>query len=493
MNDSGISENQNVFAGGIMTGSALLRDNAPAREERAPEASRSAPKNVTVTRPSKETLRLRLYLVLAAVDSVGLFAAFAFANLLWVGEPLHAHGMDLFVLALPLFLGLALNSRAYSIDVLNQPRLGMQRASRALILAVALVIGAIFYLKVSANFSRMVMALGTIGALASISSARWLIGRYIGRRMGWSFTNELLFVDQVPVLPTRGEIVIFADKEELSPTTDNPLLLDRIGRLLKNCDRVVLACPPERRAAWAAMMKGIDVSVEILSPELDHMGALDMGRYGERSTLLVSRGPLGLRDRAMKRAFDLALTVPALVLLLPLFGAIALAIKLDSKGPVFFRQPRMGQGSRIFNVLKFRTMHVEASDRGGAVSTRRDDSRVTLVGKFLRATSLDELPQLFNVLMDDMSIVGPRPHALGSTAEDDLFWEIEDRYWERHVVKPGITGLAQVRGFRGATFQRSDLTNRLQADLEYLSGWSIWRDIGIVAATLKVLKHKNAF
>ena len=129
----------------------------------------------------------------------------------------------------------------------------------------------------------------------------------------------------------------------------------------------------------------------------------------------------------------------------------------------------------------------------GARSTGRHDDRVTRVGRFIRAHSLDELPQLFNVLRGEMSIVGPRPHALGSRAEDKLFWDIDTSYWHRHAVKPGLTGLAQVRGYRGATETVSDLSNRLQADLEYLSGWSLWRDIAIIFATFRVLIHRNAY
>ena len=115
------------------------------------------------------------------------------------------------------------------------------------------------------------------------------------------------------------------------------------------------------------------------------------------------------------------------------------------------------------------------------------------MGRFIRRTSIDELPQLINVIEGKMSLVGPRPHALGSQAGDKLFWEVDRRYWLRHALKPGLTGLAQVRGLRGATAQESDLADRLGADLEYLNGWSLWRDMRIIAATLGVLVHDRAF
>jgi lipopolysaccharide/colanic/teichoic acid biosynthesis glycosyltransferase len=156
-------------------------------------------------------------------------------------------------------------------------------------------------------------------------------------------------------------------------------------------------------------------------------------------------------------------------------------------------QQRIGRSNQLFNILKFRSMRVEACDAEGNRSTERDDDRITRVGAFIRRTSIDELPQLINVLRGDMSLVGPRPHALGSLAGDKLFWEINEQYWVRHALKPGITGLAQIRGYRGATMQREDLENRLSADLEYVHGWRLWRDISILFYTAKVLIHRNAF
>ena len=185
--------------------------------------------------------------------------------------------------------------------------------------------------------------------------------------------------------------------------------------------------------------------------------------------------------------------MPVLPLLLPLLAAIALVVKLDSPGPAFFRQERIGLGNRKFHILKFRTMRVESCDANGDQSTSRADDRITRVGSFLRRSSLDEIPQFLNVLTGSMSIVGPRPHAMGSRAENALFWDIDDRYWHRHSVKPGLTGLAQVRGYRGATEIRSDLTNRLQSDLEYIEEWSLPTDVRIIFQTFSVLLHKNAF
>jgi lipopolysaccharide/colanic/teichoic acid biosynthesis glycosyltransferase len=223
------------------------------------------------------------------------------------------------------------------------------------------------------------------------------------------------------------------------------------------------------------------------------LGALGLEAFGGCSTLVVAAGPLGLIDRMLKRSLDIVLIVLAMPIALIAMAAVAVAIRLDSPGPILFVQQRVGLGNRLFNLYKFRSMYVDQLDGAGLRSTGRTDRRITRVGRFIRRTSLDELPQLFNVLSGAMSIVGPRPHALGSRAEDQYFWDIDIGYWHRHAVKPGLTGLAQVRGFRGATEKAVDLKNRLQADLEYLSGWTIWRDVRIIFATFRVLVHRNAF
>lgn len=208
---------------------------------------------------------------------------------------------------------------------------------------------------------------------------------------------------------------------------------------------------------------------------------------------MVSTGPLGLRARILKRAFDVVIAGGALLALSPLLIAVAIAIKLEDGGPVLFVQRRLGRGNQFFDMFKFRSMRHDKLDHNGERSAARDDDRVTRIGAFIRRTSIDELPQIINVLKGDMSIVGPRPHALGSRANNKFFWEVDSKYWQRHCLKPGLTGLAQVRGHRGATEQEKDLTDRLQSDLEYIAGWSLRRDISIVLRTVMVLKHDNAY
>ncbi|MBV8398387.1 MAG: sugar transferase [Acetobacteraceae bacterium] len=195
-----------------------------------------------------------------------------------------------------------------------------------------------------------------------------------------------------------------------------------------------------------------------------------------------------------KRFLDVALAA----LILALFGGpmllIALAIRLDSPGPALFRQIRIGLNNHEFVMLKFRTMRAQPNESGTIVQASRGDARVTRVGALLRRTSLDELPQLFNVLCGQMSLVGPRPHAPGTRAGGRPFEEVTTRYAARHRVKPGLTGLAQVRGLRGETDTEDKLIWRLESDLEYIENWSLWQDLLILARTLfSVARMTNAY
>jgi exopolysaccharide biosynthesis polyprenyl glycosylphosphotransferase len=442
---------------------------------------------------SKQALRLRLYAALVAADICCLIAAFLLANLARFGNPFQSAGLSLLAVILPVFLIAGFNVGAYGIEVLQKPRLGTLRSVLALSCAVCLVLLAAFFLKVSADFSRIVLALGTMGSVVLIVLTRYVFGLRALRRLGNNPLSEVVITDGVSFRKNDEAWHVDAAAAGLAPDLHDPSMLDRLGTLLRGVDRVLVTCPPERRAVWALALKGANVQGEVLAPELDEIAPIGIGRFGGRATLAVSCGPLDLRNRALKRLLDLAICVPVLIFLTPLMLATCLAIRLEDGGPVFFLQKRLGRGNRLFWMVKYRSMRADLSDHAGHQSACRDDQRVTRVGQFIRSTSIDELPQLFNVLRGDMSLVGPRPHALGSLAGSQLFWEVDHRYWHRHATKPGMTGLAQVRGFRGATHEGSDLTNRLVADLEYLSGWSIWRDVAILFRTFRVVVHKNAY
>ena len=204
--------------------------------------------------------------------------------------------------------------------------------------------------------------------------------------------------------------------------------------------------------------------------------------------------PISGWSQFLKAAEDRIGAALMLLLVAPIMVMIALAIKLDSPGPVFFKQPRVGFNSRLFNVLKFRTMHHAMRDEHCAIQTTRGDPRVTRVGRFLRRTSLDELPQLINILRGEMSIVGPRPHALSTKAEGQLFEEVVDKYAARHRVKPGLTGWAQVKGWRGETDTIEKIRKRVEHDLYYIENWSIMFDVVIIVRTvLLVFRDQKAY
>ena len=442
---------------------------------------------------SKEALRLRLYVTLFVADLLCISMAFLAVGALRLGAPLGDQALRTLAIVLPIFIAVAVNNGAYSLASLQQPSRGAAKGVTALVYATAVAIGLLFSFKVSTDFSRIIFAAGTLLAIGTLICARVVVGSRIGRKHLWTFANHLTLIDGMSWDSKPGQHVMFADQLGLDVETEDPLLLHRLNQLLEHCDRVVVACPPERRRAWTKALRSTAIDVEITMPELTRLRATALSTAGGETTLLVSSGPLSLRDRMLKRVLDLGIASLALLFLAPLMLLLALAIKLESPGPVLFRQPRFGRNNRMFGLLKFRSMRIDCGDALGICSTGRDDQRLTRLGKFIRCTSLDELPQLFNVMSGPMSIVGPRPHAVGSTAEDALFWQIDGRYFDRHAIKPGITGLAQIRGLRGATNQRDDLTNRLRADLEYLFGWTVWRDFKIIAATFGVLVHEKAY
>jgi len=211
---------------------------------------------------------------------------------------------------------------------------------------------------------------------------------------------------------------------------------------------------------------------------------------GQFPTVEISTQPFSLFDRFLKRTFDLAIAIPAVVFFSPLLLLVAIAIKLDSRGSVLFRQIRHGLNNEPIEVLKFRTMKL-ATLTETFRQTKKDDPRITRVGRLIRKTNIDELPQLFNVLRGDMSIVGPRPHA---TVHNDMFASQIKMIYRRHNVKPGITGWAQVNGFRGAAETCEKMQKRIEYDLYYLDHWSIFFDIRILLMTVLSKKaYQNAF
>lgn len=206
--------------------------------------------------------------------------------------------------------------------------------------------------------------------------------------------------------------------------------------------------------------------------------------------LTLSETPLTGTRWVVKWLEDTVLASIILVLIAPVLLLVALAIRLDSPGPVFFRQERMGWNGKPFRIWKFRSMYVHPVEQGVVRQATRDDPRITRVGAFIRRTSLDELPQIFNVLRGEMSLVGPRPHAV---QHDHEYAERIQQYFARHNIKPGITGLAQVRGYRGETRDVDMMVQRVQSDIEYINNWSLWLDLSILVRTFTAFTGKNAY
>jgi undecaprenyl-phosphate galactose phosphotransferase/putative colanic acid biosynthesis UDP-glucose lipid carrier transferase len=261
-----------------------------------------------------------------------------------------------------------------------------------------------------------------------------------------------------------------------------------------NCREVLLALPwgdVGRIEFIRDQIKTLPVAARLL-PDM-HVRSLTNYTSSARQRVLaidIQRAPLSGAQRFVKRVMDIVVASLALIFFLPIMALTAIAIKLDSPGPVIFRQNRKGFNGRQFVIFKFRTMTVQENGPAVAQATR-DDPRVTAIGRLLRSASIDELPQLLNVLKGDMSLIGPRPHAL---AHDNYFENILGDYAFRHHVKPGITGWAQCNGARGATPSIEHISERVKLDLWYINNWSPWLDIQILIRTFfEVLRKRNAY
>lgn len=276
--------------------------------------------------------------------------------------------------------------------------------------------------------------------------------------------------------------------------------IDELAAAAQDCgiDRVIITLPitAGRRIRHLAktlypLPLEIDVGVDAIRGDI----SFRRGSWVAGSLLLeLYDRPLADWRQVLKACEDKLLALIIMIAILPWLALIAVAIKFDSRGPVLFRQKRYGFTGKIFEVFKFRTMYADKADPLGEQLTLRNDPRITRVGRLLRRTSLDELPQIFNVLRGEMSLVGPRPHPLSAKAANVRYHEAIDHYALRHRVKPGMTGWAQVNGWRGETETLVQLQKRVEHDLFYIEHWSLWLDLQILARTVGCFfPTKNAF
>jgi exopolysaccharide biosynthesis polyprenyl glycosylphosphotransferase len=224
------------------------------------------------------------------------------------------------------------------------------------------------------------------------------------------------------------------------------------------------------------------------------LGAVQTSHIGGHTFLNVIDRPLRDWRWIAKSIEDRILSSLILAMISPVMLAIALLIRLDSRGPALFRQKRYGFNNELIEVLKFRSMYIDQTDANASKLVTKGDPRVTRVGRLIRKTSLDELPQLINVLKGELSLVGPRPHALQAKAADRLYHEVVDGYFARHRVKPGITGWAQINGWRGETDTSEKIQRRVEHDLYYIDNWSVFLDLYILLKTpFALLRGDNAY
>lgn len=439
---------------------------------------------------------VRALLVVGAVlaDAAAIFVATLSAAMVRYDDLEQSHIAEFFLIFTPIYILSNIALHGYNLRNLESFGKSSFNAISSLFIAASFSFAAAYALKAGDQFSRLEAGFAISFAFFYVGIVRASGAVVMKRLESVIAARTIILHDDDSVVPPGGASAIDVRNKDWDNATADPLKLDEIYGELSKGDRVVLMFrEAESRIAWGRLVRMIGIDGELYSPELAAVQPLGLDDLHGVPTLVISRGPLTLGERLLKRGFDIAVVLLLAPVVVPVVAVLMVLIRFESPGSPLFRQPRVGRNNAIYHCCKLRSMRAETLDHGGARSTTPDDDRITRIGRFIRATSLDELPQLWNVLKGEMSLVGPRPHALGSTAEGELFWDVVPNYWSRHAMKPGVTGLAQVRGLRGSTRSRADIEARVAADLEYINAWSIWRDIAILFMTARVLMHRNAF
>lgn len=397
---------------------------------------------------------------------------------------------------------------AYAFNRLNTFDGQMRSIATGLAISAFVLLGIAYLIKISSIYSR-----GWVLVWFGLNFFILAIGRYLINWIILRWISYGIFARNI-VIYGSGEISqkliesfgsdffrtrvcgVFDDVDRNE--SSRVLIAGGLSQLLTFCqtnlvDEVLIALPLKEERRIASLVRELSILPIDIRLCADMIGfsvrPKGVAYHGKVSVLELERRPLDGWGPVLKTIEDRIIAAAMMVVLVPLFLSVALAIKLDTPGPVFFRQKRHGFNHNIFMVWKFRTMIVQ-EDGSAVVQAKRDDERVTRVGRWLRRTSLDEFPQLFNVLSGEMSLVGPRPHAI---AHNKYYSSLLGTYASRHKVKPGITGWAQVNGFRGETDTLEKMARRVEYDLEYIQSWSFWFDIKILLLTPFSLFSKNAF
>jgi Undecaprenyl-phosphate glucose phosphotransferase len=426
-------------------------------------------------------------------------------------------------LAIPLIALLAIillqASESYDIAAFRSPFKQLPRLLAAWTMVFLLAFAVVFFLKLEGTFSRVFMATWFIAGIGFIFLARilfsWRIRSLTRRGLldrrtaivgGGEAAEQMIRALKADSQSDLRIVGVFDDRwDERSPDVligypklggvDDLVEYARHARL----DLVIFTLPITAEDRLLHMLKKlwilpIDIRLAAHTQKL-RFRPRNYSYIGGLPVFDMADKPIADWDVVLKYLFDKIVGSMMLVLLLPVMFAVAIAVKLTSKGPVLFRQKRYGFNNELIEIYKFRSMFVEATDANASRLVTKGDPRVTPVGRFIRKASLDELPQLFNVVFQgNLSIVGPRPHAVHAKAENRLYDQVVDGYFARHRVKPGITGWAQVNGWRGETDTQEKIQRRVDYDLQYIENWTLWSDIAILAMTpFSLMKTENAY
>jgi polysaccharide biosynthesis protein PslA len=457
---------------------------------------------------------VKLFDVLA-ICGAGVLSCWAYS--LWVGTEIADRGQYALgeTLAALLFVALCQYRRGYALNRLTELTGQLRTIARTLVCAGGLLAGACFLLKISADFSRgwallwiattgLVLAMGRVGI--SLAVRRLIHAGYLRRRRA-VIGEEAALGPLLAALRDGSEepaeivrVFSYARGAQLMKAGSMPGDEEALVTALRSLpvDEIIVACPEGRGDSLKPLidrLKVLPADIRLTLPQIARqLPVRGTSMAGSVPLIDVAVHPIKHWHVLLKSALDRGLALVLTLLLSPLLLILALLIKLDSRGPLFFVQERFGFNNNVIRVIKFRTMYVERADPSGALHTVRGDRRITRIGRRLRAHSLDELPQLFNVLRGEMSLVGPRPHALAMKAGERLYHEVVDDYFARHRVKPGITGWAQVNGLRGEITSPEAARRRVDYDLHYIDHWSLWFDLKILLMSLKVMfVTENAF
>ncbi|MCC6983626.1 MAG: undecaprenyl-phosphate glucose phosphotransferase [Bauldia sp.] len=419
----------------------------------------------------------------------------------------------------PLFVSLLLGlAGGYGVPALRRPVREVTRAIGAIGVILALFAILAFFTKTGEVFSRLWFGVWLFSGIAYFSVSRagiagllksWQRAGMLERRaviVGGGSRAETL-IDALRAEPGNDVRIcgIFDDRrDDRSPGSVAGIpKLGTVTELVAFCrrarvDMLIVSLPITAETRLLQMLRQLWVlPVDIRLSAHSHKLRFRPRSYsfvGGVPFLDVFDRPIADWDAMMKRAFDLLAASLILVLTAPILLLTAIAIKLDSRGPVFFRQKRYGFNNEVIDVLKFRSMHHHLADPHARQVVTRGDPRVTRIGRFIRKTSIDELPQLLNVLSGRLSLVGPRPHAVQAHTQNRLWDEVVDGYFARHRVKPGVTGWAQIHGWRGEVDTPEKIRGRVEHDLYYIENWSILLDLYILVMTpFRLFSSENAY